>query len=145
MSLCNFKHILKGVSNIRGEGSHLTPPQEDFMNLGKSWNESFAPFLKLVTPSRICEESPIQFRGLDITPSRLPQKALNPLWGKFERVTFPLSIEWGDSSLRSEWPTGGVLRGAVYPIKFGKRLAALGRKEAKCFFKIIKYFRFLLQ
>jgi hypothetical protein len=32
-------------------------------------------------------------RGLDITPSKLPQKALNPLWGKFERGQFPLSIK----------------------------------------------------
>ena len=43
MSLCNFKHILKGVSNIGGEGSHLTPPQEDFMNLGKKLERGFHP------------------------------------------------------------------------------------------------------
>jgi len=43
MSLCNFKHILKGVSNIREEGSHLTPPQEDFMNLGKKLKRGWNP------------------------------------------------------------------------------------------------------
>jgi hypothetical protein len=35
------------------------------------------PFPKSVTPSRLCEESPIQLRGLDITPSKLPQGNIN--------------------------------------------------------------------
>jgi hypothetical protein len=93
MSLCNLKHILKGVSNIREEGSHLTPPQEDFMNLGKSWKGGVAlvPMVRHSEPHLRGVSNSIE--GLDITSSRLPQKALNPLWGKFERGTFPLSIE----------------------------------------------------
>jgi len=49
-----------------------------------------------VTPrSDSDEESPIQLRGLDITPSKLPQEGLRSFWGKFERGLFPLSSNRG--------------------------------------------------
>jgi hypothetical protein len=66
--------------------------KNDFKTLGEI-GKGVSPFPKSVTPSRFCEESPIQLRGLDITPSRLPRIKLKSFRGKFERGTLPLSIE----------------------------------------------------
>jgi hypothetical protein len=68
-----------------------TPPIKDLDSfLGKGGDPSLRSGRHFVS---VRKGFPIQMRGLDITPSRLPQMKLKSFRGKFERGTLPLSIE----------------------------------------------------
>jgi len=77
--------------------------QKEFLPFLGWLGRDLFPFPPICHPEEQSDEgSPIQLRGLDITPSRLPQMKLKSFREKFERGTFTPFDRIGDFSLRSK-------------------------------------------